>query len=37
MAPFCLGIVAGCVLVAAVVVIGSHVVMEIADGRLADW
>jgi hypothetical protein len=36
MTPFCFGIACGAVLIAAVVVVGAHVVMELADGRLAD-
>lgn len=34
---FCLGAAAGMVLLAAVVVVGSHVFIEIADGRLIEF
>jgi len=34
MIPFCLGAAAGTILLAAVIVVGSHIFMEIADGRL---
>lgn len=35
MTPFCLGIAIGAALVAAVLVVGSHVLVEVADGQLA--
>jgi len=35
MIPFCLGVACGVVLIATVVAVGSHVFMEIADGKLA--
>lgn len=35
--PFTLGIAVGAILVAVVVVVGSHVFMEIADGRLVQF
>lgn len=37
MTPFCLGAALGAVLVALVVVVGSHVFIEIADGRLVPF
>jgi hypothetical protein len=37
MTPFYLGIACGAVLIAAVVLIGGHVAMEIADGRLVEF
>jgi len=35
MNPFILGMACGAVLIATVVAVGSHVFMEIADGKLA--
>jgi len=35
MITFCLGAATGAILIAAVVAVGSHVFMEIADGKLA--
>jgi hypothetical protein len=34
---FCLGIACGAALVAVAALVGSHVFMEISDGRLAEW
>jgi hypothetical protein len=35
MAGFCCGIAVGVVLLAAVIAVGGHVLLELADGRLA--
>jgi hypothetical protein len=35
MVPFCCGTAFGAVLLAALVLVGGHVFLEIADGRLA--
>jgi len=35
--PFCLGIVCGAVVIAAIVVVGSHMALELADGNLAEF
>jgi len=35
MIPFCLGAACGAVLLATVVAVGSHIIVEIADGKLA--
>lgn len=37
MAGFCCGIAVGAVVVAAALVVGAHVLIELADGRLAAW
>jgi hypothetical protein len=37
MIPFCLGVAVGCVALAAVVVVGGHIILETADGRLAGF
>jgi hypothetical protein len=37
MAGFCCGVAVGAVAVAAVIAVGGHVLLELADGRLAAW
>ena len=37
MTTFCLGVAVGAVLLAAAITIGGHVILELADGRLAAW
>ncbi len=37
MTPFCLGAAFGAVLIAVVVAVGGHIMLELADGRLAEW
>jgi len=34
---FCCGIAVGAVLLAVTITIGGHVILELADGRLAVW
>jgi hypothetical protein len=37
MTVFCLGVAVGCIGLAAVVVVGGHIILETADGRLAGF
>jgi hypothetical protein len=37
MAGFCFGIAVGAVVVAVALAVGGHVLIELADGRLAAW